>query len=621
MVRKGNESVTTIFSHLLRRLLIIAGPLFIPLLLSGCQESTARTDVLHFDQGLFVSQNIAANYNVPSNYPNESQQNLQQPVFIELKPKIAGGFLTYSTAKSESAPGSLSQKIQEAFANFPQKTAYENVIVLQQTDYKTADNMVFTYSNPGSLNPQFQNFDSQILQQLLQTNLVKDLGEVKEKSSWNNDAVKTLPQTFPKANFILLAVNKSAPDELINALAHTLDNAAPKKTLIISFTTKVSAPDETYQEFFTDFVNEVIPAADIDRFDKLPVKEYATAKLLGYFLRYRGALALDENISNITTFNVWYQTGNPIKTSDKIFIVSFGDIMLGRVVRSLMDAHGMDFPFEKMDSNYLRVNDLLLANLEGPVSKNSVRTTTGMSFGFFPDVVPVLKKHFIDIVSQANNHTRDKKVSGWEESMTLIRNGGILAFGNPSEITEDSIQKLSIRGQKLAFLGMQDVNSTIDDAKAVETVKSLVKDGYQVIPVIHWGIEYRHTPSDRQKNLAHKLIDAGAIAIIAHHPHVVETYENYNGHPIFYSLGNAIFDQYWSAETQVGLSIGMEISPNETKTFLMPIKLPKSQFELMDKDQKEGFLKTISDYDADVVKEEAKTGKVTTFFETPQDNT
>lgn len=55
------------------------------------------------------------------------------------------------------------------------------------------------------------------------------------------------------------------------------------------------------------------------------------------------------------------------------------------------------------------------------------------------------------------------------------------------------------------------------------------------------------------------MIDAGADAIIGSHPHVVQPTEEYKGKMIFYSLGNFIFDQYFSAETMQGLAVGVKL--------------------------------------------------------------
>ena len=53
--------------------------------------------------------------------------------------------------------------------------------------------------------------------------------------------------------------------------------------------------------------------------------------------------------------------------------------------------------------------------------------------------------------------------------------------------------------------------------------------------------------------LGEYLLNAGADIIAGHHPHTVQEVEEYNGGWILYSLGNFIFDQYFSKETMEGV--------------------------------------------------------------------
>ncbi|HYE22163.1 MAG TPA: CapA family protein, partial [Verrucomicrobiae bacterium] len=71
----------------------------------------------------------------------------------------------------------------------------------------------------------------------------------------------------------------------------------------------------------------------------------------------------------------------------------------------------------------------------------------------------------------------------------------------------------------------------------------------------HMGTEYKRDPDPRNVELAHKAIDSGADMLIGHHPHWIQTIEEYNGKWIFYSLGNFVFDQMWSQDTKEGLTI------------------------------------------------------------------
>lgn len=87
-------------------------------------------------------------------------------------------------------------------------------------------------------------------------------------------------------------------------------------------------------------------------------------------------------------------------------------------------------------------------------------------------------------------------------------------------------------------------------------IKAARKAGADVVIVFpHWGIEYRATPTDRQRSLGQAAIDAGADLVIGNHPHWAEGMEIYKGKPIWYALGNLVFDQTWSEPTMEGLTL------------------------------------------------------------------
>jgi poly-gamma-glutamate synthesis protein (capsule biosynthesis protein) len=111
---------------------------------------------------------------------------------------------------------------------------------------------------------------------------------------------------------------------------------------------------------------------------------------------------------------------------------------------------------------------------------------------------------------------------------------------------------------------------------------------------IHWGEEYRDVSNKRQQTLGRALIDAGADVIIGHHPHVVEEIELYRGKPIFYSLGNFIFDQYFSKETQEGLAVKISVGDKKAAYELIPVDLHKSQPKRMSSDAEEKWLEELS---------------------------
>jgi poly-gamma-glutamate synthesis protein (capsule biosynthesis protein) len=64
-----------------------------------------------------------------------------------------------------------------------------------------------------------------------------------------------------------------------------------------------------------------------------------------------------------------------------------------------------------------------------------------------------------------------------------------------------------------------------------------------VVVYIHWGSELLDWPNTGQREAAGWLIQNGADVIVGHHPHVVQTPECVRGRPVFFSLGNHVFDQ------------------------------------------------------------------------------
>ena len=152
-----------------------------------------------------------------------------------------------------------------------------------------------------------------------------------------------------------------------------------------------------------------------------------------------------------------------------------------------------------------------------------------------------------------------------------------------------------------AFVCFNDVIYPLDKMKAIELVRKVSEEVDYLIVSIHWGYEYKHIPSDEiQVKLGHTFIDAGADFIIGHHPHVVQSFEEYNGKFIFYSLGNFVFDQYWSRDTQEELGIKIILTKDDedlvTKVELFPMASTLSQPYLMEGDAKTKWIEKFIGY-------------------------
>lgn len=261
-------------------------------------------------------------------------------------------------------------------------------------------------------------------------------------------------------------------------------------------------------------------------------------------------------------------TWTPHQSEETVSMLLTGDVMLGRQIEVLIGRQDGDFPFTYMPEiittveNALNVQnlDLVVGNLEGPVTDYTYKSAKGVTFQFEPWTVDLLKKAGFTTVSQANNHTFDQTREGYTISHQYLEAGGIDAFGHPNVVDgEWSFLKYDFDTLSVGFLGLNDVNFKLNHVETMNRIAQLDKEVDVLIIGVHWGVEYIPDAPVWIDELAHKMVDSGADFIWGHHPHVIQNSEIYQGVPIYYSLGNFVFDQYWSKATQEGLVVGLRI--------------------------------------------------------------
>lgn len=223
--------------------------------------------------------------------------------------------------------------------------------------------------------------------------------------------------------------------------------------------------------------------------------------------------------------------------------------------------------------------DFSLGNLEGPaalgidqngndhgdigfVYDGEVYSGTHFIFNYHPRIFLDLKKSGFDLLTMANNHALDRKSIGVDKTILASRTAGLPTVGTrlPNGPDGDFSKIVSVKNMKLAFVGCSEVMNEPDHLKQVlncedtQKVSLIIKelasrsDVDGVVVLTHWGVEYSHTPTIYQKEVAKKFLDAGAIAVVGSHPHVLQPWEKYitkNGREtlIIYSLGNFVAGQ------------------------------------------------------------------------------
>lgn len=259
--------------------------------------------------------------------------------------------------------------------------------------------------------------------------------------------------------------------------------------------------------------------------------------------------------------------GPVIHDPDPIKVLFVGDIMLGRYVERLADANGWDSRFAEVVDDFARY-DYVVANLEGPVTRVHVPTPDfSTTFSFTQESIEELKRSGVDAVSIANNHTYDFGEADYRNTQQVLDDAGFVQFGHPLVVGEDTSKVVTVEGHEIAFVGLHDVFGILDIDAAVAEVQRLsaeTPDQDRLIVVsIHWGTEYSTTSNSRQQEFADLLTRAGADSIIGHHPHVRQEWAEVNESPVFYSLGNFLFDQYFSEEVEKGYAVELTIDGGE----------------------------------------------------------
>ena len=213
--------------------------------------------------------------------------------------------------------------------------------------------------------------------------------------------------------------------------------------------------------------------------------------------------------------------------------------------------------------------DIAVANFENPAPNVSTYHTSGTRFTADPRLIPGLVGAGIDYVSIANNHIGDAGDIGILQTIANLKKNGLkysgagkdLAAARKPAILKAGGTTVAILGYdaiaKGYFAGPDEVGSSqlsIKRAK-VDIKKARAAGADLVIVFPHWGTEYKNKPFQAQQELARAIIDAGADMIIGNHAHWVGAVEIYKGKPIWYALGNFVFDQTWSEPTMEGITL------------------------------------------------------------------
>ncbi|MFP2961554.1 CapA family protein [Myxococcus sp. 1LA] len=238
-----------------------------------------------------------------------------------------------------------------------------------------------------------------------------------------------------------------------------------------------------------------------------------------------------------------------------------------------LNHEGWDHVFGPI-ADVLRTADVGVVNLETPVTDNKKAVTRELLFNAPSAMVHALASAGVTVVSTANNHARDQHPAGLLETLRHLDAAGIRHTGTGA--TRESAWEpafVDVRGVKVGFLSFTrllngfsnpkdaqaphvalvpyswpEAHRGLSSEQAVEAVRAAAARCDALIVLVHWGREYKVAPRQEDRELGRALLDAGARAVIGHHPHVLqplESYQTVDGRKglIAYSLGNLVANQ------------------------------------------------------------------------------
>jgi poly-gamma-glutamate synthesis protein (capsule biosynthesis protein) len=227
--------------------------------------------------------------------------------------------------------------------------------------------------------------------------------------------------------------------------------------------------------------------------------------------------------------------------------------------------------------------DVRFVNLEGPLSEQNGETMSPVNPLIFtgpPVGADALARAHVDVVSTANNHAWDYGKRGLFETIDNLDRVGV-AHAGTGKSHDDAMKAVVVEknGVRLALVAVTDVFNfgplagheadayvaRADPATLAESVANARRGADLVVVSYHGGDEYNDAPLTRARAVLHAAIDAGADAVLGHHPHVVQAIEWYRGRPILYSMGNMLMqmhrDHPW---TGYGYLARLTFEPGET---------------------------------------------------------
>jgi poly-gamma-glutamate synthesis protein (capsule biosynthesis protein) len=211
------------------------------------------------------------------------------------------------------------------------------------------------------------------------------------------------------------------------------------------------------------------------------------------------------------------------------------------------------------------------------------------------------------VACTANNHIMDFGPESLENTLNVLRGAGLRTVGaglTGDEASEPLLMKAGDTRLAILNCGEGEWCCSIDNgpgangfeiSKIIKKIQVLKREVELILVIFHGGREYAPLPPEYVVKNLRAVAEAGASAVIAHHPHVPQGIEVHNGVPIVYSQGNFVF---WQEEDSfykhAGYLVHLDVERERiVKMEISPYLIGRSRLSLMQGAMKSHFLDTL----------------------------
>ncbi len=254
----------------------------------------------------------------------------------------------------------------------------------------------------------------------------------------------------------------------------------------------------------------------------------------------------------------------------EITLLFSGQIVPGRCVQAGVDARGEAGYIYAEVRDLLQGADLTIGTLNAALSDYAPMTGCIATFVLVGSSInaDAMAAAGFDAMSVATNHIKNCNSNtcgerAFLDTLANLRRVGIQPVG-AGETLEAALQPVvfEVRGVRFAIVSLGEIEPLAFAAEDRPGIAPLTEEnlrraiaaaraaGDVVIVMPHWGPEYSPNPNWNQRTYAQIAVEAGADLVVGNHAHSVQAMQYLRGVPVFYGLGNFVFDQTWDRKNQ-----------------------------------------------------------------------